>query len=110
MGRYSNLYKLAVWIKRLRPAQLAKEPLCRFCARRGITTPATVVDHIDPHRGDREKFLDPANLQSLCKPCHDGEKQGDEVRGYSKACGVDGWPLDPKHPMWTDDFNPRTKP
>lgn len=104
MGVYANLYKLAVWHKRLRPAQLAKQPLCVFCQRKGKTVAATVVDHIRPHRGDINLFSDPDNLQSLCKACHDGEKQAIEKTGYSKACGVDGWPLDPEHPMWKDDF------
>lgn len=104
MGQHAKLYSLAVWHKQLRPAQLAKEPLCRMCAAKGKTTAATVVDHIKPHRGDLYTFADPHNLQSLCKTCHDSEKQADEKRGYSKACGVDGWPLDPEHPMWKDDF------
>ncbi|MEL7111223.1 MAG: HNH endonuclease signature motif containing protein [Pseudomonadota bacterium] len=104
MGQHANLYKRAVWHKQLRPAQLAKQPLCVYCQRKGITTQATVVDHIVPHRGDVALFTDPNNLQSLCKPCHDGEKQATEARGYSKACGVDGWPLDKEHPMWKDDF------
>jgi 5-methylcytosine-specific restriction endonuclease McrA len=38
----------------------------------------TVADHIDPHRGDRVKFFDPANLQCLCKACHDGAKQRED--------------------------------
>ena len=104
MGQHTKLYSLPVWRKQLRPAQLAAEPLCRFCAAKGKTTAATVVDHIKPHRGCMHTFVDPANLQSLCKPCHDSQKQADEARGYSKACGVDGWPLDPEHPMWKDDF------
>lgn len=104
MGQYAQLYSLPVWRKQLRPAQLAKEPLCRMCAAKGKTTAATVVDHIKPHRGDLYTFADPDNLQSLCKTCHDSEKQSDEIRGYSKACGIDGWPLDPEHPMWKDDF------
>jgi len=33
--------------------------------------PATVVDHIEPHKGDEELFYDINNLQSLCKSCHD---------------------------------------
>jgi len=28
------------------------------------------VDHIRPHGGDREKFLDPANHGTLCHACH----------------------------------------
>ena len=33
--------------------------------------PATVVDHIKPHRGDAKLFWDETNWQPLCKSCHD---------------------------------------
>ncbi|MGM9590559.1 MAG: HNH endonuclease signature motif containing protein, partial [Faecousia sp.] len=36
----------------------------------GRLTPATVVDHIIPHRGDRKLFWDESNWQPLCKDCH----------------------------------------
>jgi 5-methylcytosine-specific restriction enzyme A len=57
------------WAK-LRATMLAAEPLCRLCLLRGITTPATEVDHIVPHRGNQTRFWDSANLQALCKSCH----------------------------------------
>ena len=86
-AEYQGWYSLPVWTDGLRPAQLLREPFCRECAKRGLRTRATVVDHIVPHRGDWGKFIDPANHQSLCKPCHDrktaremaeerGKKQG----------------------------------
>lgn len=64
-------YSLPIWTDDLRPAQLLREPFCRECARQGIRTRASVVDHIVPHRGDWALFVDPANHQSLCKTCHD---------------------------------------
>lgn len=64
-------YSLPIWTKDLRPAQLLREPFCRECAKRGIRTRATVVDHIKPFRGDWTLFVDPANHQSLCKHHHD---------------------------------------
>jgi 5-methylcytosine-specific restriction endonuclease McrA len=94
----SGWYNLAIWHKGLRPAQLKKEPLCRMCAAQGKTVAATVVDHIEPHRGDWDKFTDPDNLQSLCKHHHDSVKQQQERRGYSTQIGQDGWPVDPQHP------------
>ena len=69
-----------------------------ICAREGKVSPARVVDHIRPHRGDVELFWDRSNWQPLCKPCHDRVKQSEEARGYSHEIGEDGWPLDPKHP------------
>lgn len=50
---------------------LRAHPLCAECQRNGVLTPATVVDHIIPHRGDERLFWDEANWQPLCKPCHD---------------------------------------
>jgi len=65
-------------------------------------TPASVADHIKPHRGSLALFYDPANLQSLCDQspfrCHSSAKQSEERLGYSKAVGIDGFPIDPTHP------------
>lgn len=74
---YHAWYVLPVWTRELRPQQLIREPFCRVCAQvydagdPRSRTRATVVDHIEPHRGDWSKFVDPANLQSLCKRHHD---------------------------------------
>ena len=57
-----------------------------------------VCDHKTPHRGNAALFRDPANLWTLCKACHDSDKQGQEVRGYSRAPDATGWPSDPRHP------------
>lgn len=46
-------------------------PLCRRCEKEGKLIPATVVDHIQPHRGDQTLFWDESNWQPLCKKCHD---------------------------------------
>lgn len=50
---------------------LRTHPLCAECQRNGTLTPATVVDHIIPHRGDERLFWDETNWQPLCKLCHD---------------------------------------
>mgnify|MGYP003386516818 CR=1 FL=1 len=73
-------YASTEW-RQLRKARLQAEPDCRFCRNAGIAQPAEVVDHIVPHRGDRARFLDFANTQSLCKRCHDRDKQRIERRG-----------------------------
>ncbi|KVL66593.1 HNH endonuclease [Burkholderia ubonensis] len=86
--------------QKLRAEHLAKHPHCVYCLReidmvgwspadvvlacaeRGIAEPVgTIGDHIVPHRGDRRLQLDRDNIQTLCKPHHDGEKQRLE-RGY----------------------------
>lgn len=86
-------YKNANW-HRLRHSVLSREPLCRFCKKKGIITEATVADHINPHRGDEKKFYDINNLQSLCKPCHDGTKKKMEASGdfgCDESGFVPGW-------------------
>lgn len=40
---------------------LVKHPFCVGCERIGKLTPATVVDHIRPHRGDKILFWDESN-------------------------------------------------
>lgn len=91
MGQHAHLYRTARWL-RLRKAQLAKEPLCRYCQQMGRVTAATIVDHITPHKGDVAAFY-AGPFQSLCKPCHDGAKQQLERTGRLRGCGVDGAPF-----------------
>lgn len=50
---------------------LNQNPLCMKCMAEGHFEPATVVDHIIPHRGDEDLFWDKTNWQALCKKCHD---------------------------------------
>jgi 5-methylcytosine-specific restriction protein A len=61
-----------------REAYLLRHPLCVMCADRGLTVAATVVDHRIPHKGDEALFWNENNHQSLCKPCHDGDKARQE--------------------------------
>ena len=91
------LYNQKAWHK-LRAAQLRDEPLCRMCKASGRLTPATIVDHIIPHKGDEALFYDRANLQSLDKQCHDSAKQRAEKRGVQDiGCDSNGWPTSPDH-------------
>ena len=48
------------------------------CGRLEGDTSLLVCDHIKPHRGNEALFWDEANLQTLCKPCHDKVKQREE--------------------------------
>jgi hypothetical protein len=65
---------------------------------KGKVAAAKIVDHVIPHKGNLKLFWDRANWQPLCKACHDGTKQQYDRIGFSKDIGVDGWPIDPKHP------------
>lgn len=95
-NEYHHLYGRE-W-RRQRKVFLLLHPLCTFCEESGRVRAATVVDHIKPHKGDVVLFWDTDNWQSLCKQCHDAAKQAEEKRGYSTAIGLDGYPIDPKHP------------
>ncbi len=50
---------------------MRKHPLCVHCDGEGIVEPATVVDHVTPHKGDKTLFWDSSNWQALCKRHHD---------------------------------------
>lgn len=68
-AEWHRLYFTRRW-KKLRERQLLIEPYCAECAKKGMRTRATDVDHIRPHRGIRRLFYDSDNLQSLCHSCH----------------------------------------
>jgi 5-methylcytosine-specific restriction protein A len=65
----------AEW-QRQRSAFLKVNPECRRCG-----DPATLVDHVMPHRGDNRRFRDRSNWQPLCTTCHVRWKQSQERRG-----------------------------
>lgn len=68
--------------RKAREGFLAKHPLCVRCQANDVIEPATVVDHITPHRGDRSVFWDNQNWQPLCKSCHD-RKTATEDGGFT---------------------------
>lgn len=69
-AQWHDWYYLPIWRDDLRPGQLFREPFCRLCAARGLRVRATDVDHVVDHKGDWAKFIDRANLRSLCHSCH----------------------------------------
>ena len=58
--------------RKARKAWIIRHPLCAICGQ-----PATDVDHIIPHRGNRELFWDSSNWQSLCHECHSRKSYGE---------------------------------
>jgi 5-methylcytosine-specific restriction protein A len=84
--------------------QLEQFPLCKMHLEiRGEVLPATVADHVEPHRGDPVLFAGP--LQSLCKECHDSWKQAMENGVYINGSDLRGNPFDPRHP-WNSGHSP----
>lgn len=59
---------------------LAAYSSCVRCGR-----PASLVDHITPHKGDDRLFWDRRNWQPLCTPCHSGAKQSQERRSHKRT-------------------------
>lgn len=89
---HSRLYNTARWRKG-RLAHLEEHPLCKRCSDRGVDTPATVVHHKEPHRGDERLFFDRANWESSCSDCHDVDAQRIENGGRARAePDSTGWP------------------
>lgn len=87
--RWDSWYKTGRW-QRIRRRQLETEPVCRMCLPQPVL--ATVCDHIEPHRGDPQKFWR-GPFQSLCAPHHNSAKQSEEKGGRPKPkIGLDGWP------------------
>src|SRR5262245_46953185 len=95
---YRKLYKTKRW-QLIRRQQLTSNPLCALCQEEKKLTPATIVHHIEAHKGNEVLFYDLDNLQSLCASHHNSDKQSEERVGYNKKVGVDGWPTDKKHPF-----------
>lgn len=84
---WRRLYNTARW-RALRWATLERDNFtCRMCGRLQGDTSQLVCDHKRPHRGNLTLFWDEANLQAVCKPCHDGAKQRLE-QGSRHTIGV----------------------
>lgn len=78
----------AAWARESK-AFLAAHPWCARCAQRGARVPATVTDHIVPHKGDPRRFWNRSNWQPLCGRCNRAkgvESEGGfgRVRGCQK--------------------------
>lgn len=56
--------------QKYRADYLNKHPLCVHCQAEGKVVVATVLDHIEPHRGNMEVFWRKGNVQGLCAHHH----------------------------------------
>lgn len=93
-GKYSSWYNTPEW-RAIRANQLREHPLCQGeCEEKGRIEAATVCDHVEPHRGNREKFF-AGPFQSLCYHCHNSVKQ--RIENGSPACDENGNPIDSRH-------------
>lgn len=72
---------------------LAENPLCLHCYKLGRFTAATQVDHIRPHKGDKELFWDVHNWQPLCHSCHSVKTNTQDKGKALPGVGADGVPI-----------------
>lgn len=84
-GSASQRGYTGAWQK-ARKYYLLAHPLCRMHEQQGRLEPASVVDHIIPHQGDKTRFWDATNWQPLCKRCHD-IKTATEDGGFGRERG-----------------------
>jgi hypothetical protein len=75
-----------------------------MCLAKGKVEPATIADHIVPHKGQEQLFWF-GELQSLCASHHSTKtmttERGVAAKDYSTDIGIDGFPIDPKHPVYS---------
>jgi 5-methylcytosine-specific restriction protein A len=64
--------------RKAREAFLSQHQRCASCG-----APATVVDHITPHKGDQRLFWSRSNWQALCVVCH-GRKTVRQDGGFGR--------------------------
>lgn len=77
--RSDDLYHTARWTRLSRAFRNnPKHALCAECLKKGILTPAAVVDHIVPWPVC-EDFFDKRNLQPLCERCNHDKGQRDKA-------------------------------
>lgn len=74
-------YSTARW-RKLRWSVLVRDRFtCQRCGRLEGDTSQLVANHKRPHRGDERLFWDEGNIETACKPCHDGPIQSEERSG-----------------------------
>lgn len=91
-------YNTARW-ERLRTAKKAEQPLCEHRETMGRIEPTTQIDHDIPISQGGDPFPPLDQLNALCPSCH-SQKTNEDARGYRTVIGVDGWPIDRKHPAY----------
>ena len=90
----ARIHGSARW-QAVRAQVLREEPVCRACARLGLTEPATQVDHVVPLAVAPELAFVWANLAPTCSACHARKSAAERVRlkggvGGSKGSQAEG--------------------
>ena len=79
----------AAWAK-LRATILRRDAgLCQVCLAKGRAKPGNQVDHIvSKAQGGTD---DDANLQTICRECHDDKTITEQGKKRKPRIGLDGW-------------------
>lgn len=83
--------------RKARNLYLQANPLCVYCQEDGRIEPATVVNHVIPHKGDQTLFWDQENWAAVCRLHHDSTIAREENRGVRIGGDESGMPIDPNH-------------
>lgn len=76
-SKASKAFRLQYPLCGMRPNN--EPPVMSRCYLENRTTPATLVDHVIPHRGDELLFWDETNWQSLCDCCHSSKTASEDA-------------------------------
>lgn len=71
--------KEKVWVKACRDYLIVNH-YCNDCAKRGYTSPADQVAHIEQPNNSQVKFWNIDNWQALCEPCFQRITEGNAVK------------------------------
>ena len=74
--------------RRARKYYLMQHPLCVSCLKEDKLVPAYAVDHIVPHKGNKELFWNEDNWQSLCQVCHNRKSRYEQEASYDTTTKV----------------------
>lgn len=97
-AEYHSWYSLPIWTEDLRPAQLLREPFCRACAAQyppgdpRHRTRATVVDHIEPHRGSWAGSSIRPTTRACASAITTRKRPGNRQRNGGKKSKIDPYP------------------
>lgn len=86
-----------------RELYLQDNPLCVSCAKRKMIMPASVVDHIKPHKGDKALFWDQNNWQALCESCHNRKTATEDKGAWSPVVTISKANKESKNPFSIGD-------
>lgn len=86
-GRWSSTNETRYHTQRWKKSRLwflKRNPACVSCRKRGIFTPATVVDHIIAVSTGEVDFWDKRNWQALCASCHNSKSSKEAKEKHKK--------------------------